>query len=71
VVELVTEYLSHAMPAEDTARLEQHLFTCPQCTAYLEQMRTVIGLAGELDENAPPPASDALEVFRRWKKKPS
>jgi anti-sigma factor RsiW len=71
VVELVTDYLTQAMPAEDRAELEQHLFTCPPCTTYIEQMRTLVTLAGRLDENAGTREvpSDVLDLFRRWKQK--
>jgi anti-sigma factor RsiW len=42
-VEIMTEYLEGALPAADARRLERHLETCPGCTEYLEQMRTVAG----------------------------
>jgi anti-sigma factor RsiW len=69
VVELVTEYLSHALPAERAARLEQHLFACPPCAAHVRQVKTVIALSGSLHEEAPPGGeTKLLEAFRRWKK---
>jgi len=59
VVELVTEYLSHAMSPEDQALLEQHLLACPPCSAYLAQVRATTelvrglgqhGVTGSVDE---------------------
>jgi hypothetical protein len=70
VVELVTEYLSRAMSPEARVRFEQHLFTCPPCTSYLEQMKTVIELAGAVSSSAPLEEDAALVgVFRRWKQR--
>jgi anti-sigma factor RsiW len=42
-VEIMTDYLEGALPAAAARRLERHLETCPGCTAYLEQMRTLAG----------------------------
>jgi anti-sigma factor RsiW len=42
-VELITDYLEGALPADEAQRLERHLDTCPGCTEYLAQMRTVAG----------------------------
>ena len=68
LVELVTDYLEDAIPERDRARLEAHLAGCEGCTAYLEQMRTTIRLAGRLTEQALPEQTCAalLEVFRDW-----
>jgi hypothetical protein len=71
VVELVTEYLNHAMSPEDQMLLEQHLLACPPCTAYLAQVRTTAelvrglgqgGLAASVDE-------DLLSQYRRLHRK--
>jgi anti-sigma factor RsiW len=69
VVELVTEYLSHALPAERAARFEQHLFVCPPCAAHLKQVKASIALSGSLHEEAAL-GGDArlLEAFRKWKR---
>lgn len=76
VVELVTEYLGGTLPAEDRARFDQHLASCPPCTAYLAQMKTTLALAAELG-SAAGPADDEVarqlgDMFRRWhgKRKP-
>ena len=50
VVEIMTDYLEGALPAAEARRLERHLETCPGCTEYLEQMRTVAGSLGGLAE---------------------
>jgi anti-sigma factor RsiW len=67
VVELVTEYLAGTLPARETARFDEHLSTCPPCTAYLAQIRTTMALASEL--GAPSDGEVAKELgdlFRRW-----
>jgi hypothetical protein len=69
VVELITEYLSHAMAPEDRVRMEQHLLACPPCTAHLAQVRTTLELARGLGEGEQADAAngeDLLGVFRRW-----
>ena len=70
LVELVTEYLGDTLPPHDRARFEQHIVTCPPCTAYLAQMRTTLALAAELRS---PEASASDEIaqqlgalFRQW-----
>jgi anti-sigma factor RsiW len=51
VVEIVTDYLEGVLPAAEARRLERHLDTCPGCTEYVEQMRTIAGsLRGLADE---------------------
>ena len=71
LVELVTEYLSDALTADDRARFEHHLTECPPCTTYLAQMRATIALAGSL--RTPSAAAgvqpELLRVFRSWSKK--
>ena len=69
-VELVTAYLDDAMPANERARIDRHLATCPGCAAALAQWRTVIDLAGRLTETDvesmdPAVRSRLMAVFRR------
>jgi anti-sigma factor RsiW len=68
VVDPLTEYLEGALAPREHARVEEHLATCPDCVAYVEQMRTTIQLAGRLrEEDAPEPALDELvRAFRDW-----
>jgi anti-sigma factor RsiW len=54
VVELVSDYLEDALPARERARVEAHLQTCPECTAYLAQLRATIGALGRLREDDVP-----------------
>ena len=71
VVELVNDYLGHALTAEDREAFDAHLETCPPCTTYLEQMKTVLNLARSLGRA---PTSEDVEpqllaVFRSWRGK--
>ena len=53
-VEIITDYLEGALPAAEARRLERHLETCPGCTEYLAQMRTLAGSLGGLTEESIP-----------------
>jgi anti-sigma factor RsiW len=69
VVELVTEYLGHALTPDDRLRFEEHLLTCPPCTTYLAQMRTTIEMAGQLGADRPDAVEqELLALFRRWRR---
>jgi anti-sigma factor RsiW len=48
LVELLTEYLEAALPAELRAACEGHLAGCGPCATYLAQMRQTVALLGEL-----------------------
>jgi anti-sigma factor RsiW len=65
-VELVTDYLEGALPADQVARLERHLESCPGCTEYLEQMRSIAGALGGLAEGSIPAEmrNRLIEAFR-------
>jgi anti-sigma factor RsiW len=54
-VELMTDYLEGALPPAQARALERHLDTCPGCTEYLAQMRTLAGgsLAALRDPSLP------------------
>ena len=54
VVELLSDYLEGELPAAERARVEAHLATCPECLAYLAQLRTTIGALGRLREDDVP-----------------
>ena len=68
-VELVTDYLEGALSRGDRRRFERHLRACPNCTAYLEQIRITIALTGavEADELTPEARQDLSELYRRWR----
>jgi anti-sigma factor RsiW len=69
LVELVTDYLECALPAEQRARFDAHLSECPGCERYLEQMRATIALArAGADLERRPEVSGLLEAFRDWKR---
>jgi anti-sigma factor RsiW len=69
LVELVTAYLEGALSDEEHRSFEKHLASCAGCTAYVEQMRTTIRLAGRLTPDAIPEDAERklLEAFRSWK----
>jgi anti-sigma factor RsiW len=69
LVELVTEYLEGALPAEERLRFEGHIGRCGGCKIYLEQMRQTISLLGHLPDGAlsPDAERDLLEAFRGWR----
>ena len=68
VTELVTEYMTDTLTAEDRACFEQHLHACTWCMTYLTQMRRTVSWVGQL-QSATEPIVDAKlsEVFRRWR----
>jgi anti-sigma factor RsiW len=71
LVELVNEYLGHRLSAEDREAFDAHLETCPPCTTYLEQIKTVVELTRSLGKIS---TSGALEpqllaLFKRWLEK--
>jgi anti-sigma factor RsiW len=54
-VELVIDYLEGALPDVERARFEAHLAECDGCTAYLEDMRRLVGSLREVPEPPPDP----------------
>ena len=56
LVELVTDYLEDAMGAIERARFEHHLDGCPDCVAYVEQVRRTSAVLGRIDPS--PPSGD-------------
>ncbi len=68
LVEVVTEYLDDSLPADEVARIREHLASCDGCQAHVEQVRaTVRVLRGEPDEQASPELTGALAgMFREW-----
>ena len=69
VVELVTEYLEDTLPRSERKRFEYHLRHCPNCTAYLEQMRVTIATTGSLvpEDLSPEARQEFTELFHRWR----
>jgi anti-sigma factor RsiW len=68
LVALLTDHLEGVLMPDTSARVEAHLATCPDCTAYVEQFRTTIATVGRLrDQDVPPAVLDELvDAFRRW-----
>ncbi|HLM94743.1 MAG TPA: zf-HC2 domain-containing protein [Acidimicrobiales bacterium] len=67
-VELATDYLEGALSRRNRRRFEAHLRACPNCAAYLEQIRMTIELTGtvEADDLTPEARADLTELYRRW-----
>jgi hypothetical protein len=70
VVELATEYVEHAMPAQLLEAFEMHLNLCDGCSTFIEQIRTTAELGGRLDEEQISEATKAklLAAFRDWRR---
>jgi anti-sigma factor RsiW len=70
LVELVTDYLEGALPAEQRARFEAHLLACPGCEEYVQQVRLTIDATGRLTEESLDPRTrdSLLSIFRDWKR---
>jgi predicted anti-sigma-YlaC factor YlaD len=69
LVELVTDYLEGALPADERLDFERHLVGCSGCRDYLDQVRTTIELTGKIDEEPPSPLREQLlDAFRDWKR---
>ena len=68
-IELLTEYLEGTLSRRQRRRLGAHLDGCPNCSAYLEQIRITIRLTGSIEpEDLSPRALDELtELYRRWR----
>ena len=71
LVEVVTDYLEGAMPAEQRVRFEEHLAYCSWCQTYLAQMRETVEVTGTLrEDDLSAEARDALlGVFRDWRER--
>lgn len=67
-VELVSDYLDRSLSRRQRRRLERHLAGCPNCAAYLEQMRVTIALTGAIEpEDLDPEVLERLlDVFRKF-----
>jgi len=68
-VELVTDYLEGTLSRRRRRRFEAHLRACPNCAAYLEQIRMTIELTGtiEPDDLTPEAKTDLTDLYRRWR----
>jgi anti-sigma factor RsiW len=68
-VELVTDYLEGSLSRRERRRFEAHLRACPNCTAYLDQMKMTIALTGsvEPEDLSPEARAELSDLFRRWR----
>ncbi len=68
-VELVTDYLEGSLTRQDRKRFERHLAGCPNCTAYLEQIRSTIRATGTLtpDDLSPSARDELTALYRAWR----
>ena len=69
VVELVSDYLDQALPAEEASLFEQHVNFCDGCDWYLDQMRSTVATVGRITEQDVPDETreKLLAAFREWK----
>jgi len=70
VVELVTDYLESALPADEAALFEQHLNFCDGCVIYVDQIRRTVATVGHIREEDVPDETreKLLTAFREWKR---
>jgi anti-sigma factor RsiW len=66
VVELLDDHLDGALSVEERTAVEAHLAGCPNCSAYLLQLRAAVTVSGRLRaHDVPAPLLDALlDVYR-------
>lgn len=65
LVDLVTAYLDGALSDDDRRRLEAHLGICPECVAYVEQIRATITATGRSGASGDALPADLREGLRR------
>lgn len=68
-VELVTDYLEGTLSRRDRRRFEAHIRGCPNCTAYLEQIRLTIRVTGavHVEDLSPEARAELSELYRAWR----
>lgn len=54
MVEVVTDWMEGTLDDGTRVAVEEHLAICPDCIAYLDQLRTAATLAGRLAADDPP-----------------
>ena len=66
VVEIATEYLEGTLPPDRAQTLERHLTTCPGCSEYVAQMRTLADSLGGITQESFSPEMRArlIAAFR-------
>ena len=71
MVEIITEWMENALDDDARAAVEEHLAICPDCIAYLDQLRTATALSAHLDPEPPPPDVRARLVAAFQASRPS
>ena len=68
LAELVSDYIEGVLAPPLQDEIVAHLAECGDCTAYVEQVRTTIAVAGEIGnaEVDPPAHAALLDLFRGW-----
>ena len=68
-VELVTEYLEGTLRRGERRRFQVTPEACPNCAAYLEQIRMTIELTGSIepDDLTPEAQAELKDLYRRWR----
>ena len=68
LAELITDYLEGMLAPEQHELFDLHISECPDCTLYVQQMRTTILAAGRIHaDDIPPSVRDELLIaFRGW-----
>ena len=69
LVEVITDYLEGTLPASDRVRFDSHLSTCAACREYVDQMRALVRLSGDLKVESIERSTreSLLRAFRRWR----
>jgi anti-sigma factor RsiW len=69
MVDLVTDYLEAAMSPAQRRRFEAHIARCPDCPAYLDQMRLIREMLGYLTPESLSAEAESvmLAVFADWR----
>lgn len=68
-VDLIADYLDGTLSRRDRRRLEAHLSACPNCSAYLAQIRETIAATGSIrpDDLSPEARDELTDLYRRWR----
>jgi anti-sigma factor RsiW len=68
LLELISDYLDDALPADQRAAIDAHLSACDGCTRVLDEFRRTIAMTGTLTQDQVTPAqrSVLLDAFRDW-----
>lgn len=65
MAERVTDYLEGAMSMASRLQARLHLFQCPACVRYYNQMRRTVGLMADAPPPEPPPDAVTDQVLAR------